>query len=619
MEIINYEKYKNHKEYYYVCTIEDYETEIAKLQSYDSELALDAETYTLREWQGRGGTAFCPHTGRMSLLILKARQSLKPIIFDLIILERLGYDRRLMYNLLNTKIILAFRAQFDLKFIKRHYGFIPPNVICVNYLVKLIGNASGSKFAKVTGRSLKDVIRELFGITLSGKGAEQVTDWYPRPPLNNEASLNYWFEDKLVYGAGDVKYLHLIVDRLVPVVCNPLYKTGLIEEGTTDEYESGYGMQATFDLDMQAVRVAAELEYNGIPASKKILEQLATAIYDKNSQEGLLVDVGFRLCKIFKLQTVPCLWTEGEVPTEEAWKELNNPIKMKTHINKLAGSNLDSAQSSSLQRIVLLLEQLDKEGSIELVSDAEETAYRELELMETSEIIQTSKIIQDILLYKKLSKFLQINLSKKINPLTGHIHSGTDMLGTSTGRSSCIAKGQKVLTVGGHKPIEEIKVGDLVYCYDPGGKVRIRKVLNWWYKGIKDTVKVKWQSSGKHDHVGSLVTTPDHFFMTKYEGWQKAEDLCRYQKIYHLCNEVDVPITNHFVTSVIKNGLQPVYDIEVEEFNNFIAEELCVHNSSNPNNQNISARTHVIIVRPFDNLFPSSSNYEALTPDWTPY
>ena len=104
---------------------------------------------------------------------------------------------------------------------------------------------------------------------------------------------------------------------------------------------------------------------------------------------------------------------------------------------------------------------------------------------------------------------------------------------TVTGRSACLAEGTKISCVGEEKNIEDVKVGDLVYCYDKEGKLHIRKVTKTWDHGIKDCLEVKWQSSGT-GRTGSLICTPNHPFMTKYKGWVKAEDLKRYDKIYHL-------------------------------------------------------------------------------------
>jgi len=52
-----------------------------------------------------------------------------------------------------------------------------------------------------------------------------------------------------------------------------------------------------------------------------------------------------------------------------------------------------------------------------------------------------------------------------------------------------------------------------------------------------------------------------------------------------------VNINNHAIVEVeYLNEIVDVYDIEVEEFHNFIANEICVHNSSGPNLQNLPKR-----------------------------
>ncbi len=60
-----------------------------------------------------------------------------------------------------------------------------------------------------------------------------------------------------------------------------------------------------------------------------------------------------------------------------------------------------------------------------------------------------------------------------------------------------------------------------------------------------------------------------------------------YQTCRTLCNKYAYPL-NHMVQSVTYAGIYDVYDIEVEDIHNFIANEICVHNSSSdPNVQQI--------------------------------
>lgn len=172
------------------------------------------------------------------------------------------------------------------------------------------------------------------------------------------------------------------------------------------------------------------------------------------------------------------------------------------------------------------------------------------------------------------------------------IHASFKSIGAATGRM-CIAKGTRITVLNGYKNIEDIVPGDLVYCYDADGNLVFGKVKNLWLTGKnKDCVKIKWQSSGTHD-TGELICTPEHLILKKTGEWCRADALKRYDKLAHLsryCAEYGIS-RNHTVSSVRPCGKYDVYDIEVEEYHNFIANEICVHNSSSsPNLQNIPSK-----------------------------
>lgn len=142
----------------------------------------------------------------------------------------------------------------------------------------------------------------------------------------------------------------------------------------------------------------------------------------------------------------------------------------------------------------------------------------------------------NVLEYRKIEKenstyfkgFLDL-----VDPVSGRIHGSYLQTTTATGRLSCISEGTKISCVGEDKNIEDVRVGDLVYCYDKDGILRISKVTNTFDNGVQECIKIGWQSSG-NGKTGELICTPDHRIFTKRKGWVEAKDLKRYDKVYHL-------------------------------------------------------------------------------------
>lgn len=115
----------------------------------------------------------------------------------------------------------------------------------------------------------------------------------------------------------------------------------------------------------------------------------------------------------------------------------------------------------------------------------------------------------------------------------GFIFSSFGQISTATGRMSCIEEHTKIMTVGGEKEIKDIKVGDMVYCYDNCGHIKIRKVLNVIDNGIKDCIKLDWKSTG-NGAEGQLICTPDHKILSKDNGWVRADSLQYGDRTYHI-------------------------------------------------------------------------------------
>lgn len=194
---------------------------------------------------------------------------------------------------------------------------------------------------------------------------------------------------------------------------------------------------------------------------------------------------------------------------------------------------------------------------------------------------------------------------------SGFFFSSFGQISTATGRMSCLDEDTLVTTVGGVKKIKDVEVGDLVYCYDTDGSVRIKPVLNVIYKGYKECIELKWFSSG-NGNTGSLICTPDHRIKTKHNGWVQAKD-CLNKKVYHLhrSNEERPAIDVCTLDSAVSVGKRNVYDLEIDGIHNFIANELCVHNCSRPNAQQLPKSVTKIIV-PRDNYCTIDADFSQI-------
>jgi intein/homing endonuclease len=265
---------------------------------------------------------------------------------------------------------------------------------------------------------------------------------------------------------------------------------------------------------------------------------------------------------------------------------------------------IKNTSSQLLERIVEMIDSVYSDNKTEAIGEEEENLLKVFEHTEQLLLEDNSKTLRTFLRYKKLKKQTTMSLKQFINPATGKIHSRYNALGAATGRL-CIAEDQQVLTVNrGLIPIKEVNVGDEVYSLDLYNTLKIKQVSNVWNKGIQKTITLK-VINAKTEEISALRCTPDHLLRTLKGTWVSVESL--YQGIWLIgackSNEGFITVSEYVVESLEETEDITVYDIEVDDYHNFFASNLCCHNSSSgPNVQQISARLYTTIEADVTNL-----------------
>lgn len=95
---------------------------------------------------------------------------------------------------------------------------------------------------------------------------------------------------------------------------------------------------------------------------------------------------------------------------------------------------------------------------------------------------------------------------------------------------TCFAAGTLVLTPGGHRPIEEIRAGDLVV----GGSRRPRRVLGTKRASKSEMVAVRLSNGAE------VTCTADHLWLSATRGWVRADSLRPHESMAYNLNVRDL-------------------------------------------------------------------------------
>ncbi|MGL5715240.1 MAG: phage terminase large subunit, partial [Paraclostridium sp.] len=146
---------------------------------------------------------------------------------------------------------------------------------------------------------------------------------------------------------------------------------------------------------------------------------------------------------------------------------------------------------------------------------------------------------------------------------------GATIRGGATGEGAeCFVGSTWITTNLCRKRISDIKVGDLVKCYDhEKSKFRFRKVLATKCTMTDRLIKIK-------DNSGSeIICTTNHPIFVVGKGYVPAIEL---KKGCELIREKGKK--THITNLELEYSRELVYDIQVEEFSNFFANGILVHN-----------------------------------------
>lgn len=207
----------------------------------------------------------------------------------------------------------------------------------------------------------------------------------------------------------------------------------------------------------------------------------------------------------------------------------------------------------------------------------------------------------DLLKYRKLTKLKTTYVDSILekSEFDEHVHCEFNQ-NVVTGRM-CVGEGSLVKVCFGKNPvdipIEQVSAGYFVYSTDKQGKISAKRV-NWsGITGTKKTLELVI-ADGLIDIkvIRKLRLTPEHEVMLFSGKWVQVSDLRRGDQVAtYGYNNYKKSVKRSFVEAINEGPLIPVYNLEVEENNNFFAEDLCVHNSGkNPNLMNIPGKDETV-------------------------
>jgi hypothetical protein len=136
--------------------------------------------------------------------------------------------------------------------------------------------------------------------------------------------------------------------------------------------------------------------------------------------------------------------------------------------------------------------------------------------------------------------------------------------------NNCFVSGTLVLEDNGYKPIEAVKVGDLVWSWDQEENDHVLEPVQRLFRRSVDKLVVL--SFG----TNVVETTPEHLFWVEGAGWLEASNLCSGETLTTFDNRTET------ITSVaIESAPATVFNFEVKATHTYFvtSDAVLVHNA----------------------------------------
>jgi uracil-DNA glycosylase family 4 len=276
------------------------------------------------------------------------------------------------------------------------------------------------------------------------------------------------------------------------------------------------------ELLYPASKALQDIENHGAPLDLDYLTKLEV---EKREEIRLLL---IRLRKIVRIETGIRDWSTDRqkqiaAKSDEPTITRFNP-KSYYHVKKLVYGVWKTPYQVSMTH---LAKQRRKEGKDYWSTD--DITLTKLAEKETNPIRE--EILRCIIEYRRLTQVYAKDIVGLISLVElGRIRTNFLLHGTVTGRLSCIAAKTPIEIVRDVSksptgtPIEEVKIGDLAYCFDNAGNPRIRRVLNVVNNGYKKVLRIHWRSLNQH-RTGYLDLTPNHQVRHSTGEWCAAAEI----------------------------------------------------------------------------------------------